>query len=438
MDKKHVEIIKKIISNGHEAYFVGGYIRDIFSGLQPTDCDIVTNAPPTKLVHIFSGENIDLVGKSFLVTIINGIEISTFRSERYTGFSGKPEVQRAITLEDDLSRRDLTINAIALDINGKLIDPFGGKEDLLNKVIRFVGDPKKRIKEDPCRIIRALRFCSLFGDKYHIEYNTKKALKKYSHMVVKYVPVERIRLEIIKCLNYKNPSIFFRLLEDFNLLKYILPSLHKCVNVCGGSYHAEKIFDHNLMCGDSLPKTKPLLRLAGYLHDIGKPDAFNSKSFRDHATVGRVLAESDLTRLRFSSEEILYVANLIGSHMKFITGMKNSTLRRFVANLRGDKISWKDLIMLKIADRNANLAKSNFTRKGVKQIVFIFYNALKVNKIFSVNNLKIDGNDLMTFLNMKEGKEIGDMLKFVFDKVMDNPKLNSNKFVLLDLIAKKT
>jgi len=434
---EHAKIFNTINKYGYEAYFVGGCVRDIYLNIQPKDWDIVTSASPTKLIHIFKDENLSIVGKQFLVTIINNIEVATFRSERYDKYSGKPFVTKAISLEDDLSRRDFTINAMAFDKDGKLIDYFDGLTDLKNKVIKFVGNPKDRIEDDPIRIIRAFRFCCLFGDDYYIEYNTKKALKKYSYLLTKYVPVERIKLELIKVLSYKKPSIFIKLLKEFDLLKYILPSLHKCVNVDGGKYHKESVFEHNLYSGDFIPKTKPLLRLAGYLHDVGKPDAFNGENFRDHAKVGAILAESDMTRLRFSSREIHYVSSMVKNHMRYITGMKKSTLRRLIADLSADNVKWKDFLLLKISDRNANTLKSNFTPKGIKGLVFLFYNALKIEKVLSLKNLKIDGNDLIIYLGLKEGPQLGIILNKLFENVLDNPLLN-HKFILLDIANKLT
>lgn len=432
--EKVIEIIDKIIENGYEAYFVGGCVRDFYSGYYPKDWDIVTNASPTSLVHIFKDESLNMVGKNFLVTMINDIEVATYRTEKYYTI-GKPDVKKAISLEDDLSRRDFTINAIAMNREGYIIDPFNGLSDIESKIIKFVGTPKDRIEEDPCRILRACRFCALFGDGYSIEPLTRTALSEYSYLVKEHVPFERVKLELTKALSCKKPSIFFRLLEEFNLLKYILPSLHKCINIDGGTYHGETVFEHNLVSGDFLPVTKPELRLAGYLHDVGKPDAFNGENFRDHAEVGKILAISDMTRLKFSEGEINYVSSLIGNHMRFVTGMKSATLRKLIADLNKDGISWKDLLLLKISDRNANSAKSDFTRAGIKELVLKVYKSLKKERIFNVKDIKVDGNDLMTYLGMKEGPRLGIILNKLFNDVLENPKIN-HKFILLDRACK--
>src|SRR4030042_3909609 len=157
------EIIGRLLEGGHEAYMVGGAVRDYLLGKKPNDTDIATNARPEKIIELFKDRNVNEVGKSFGVVLVDGIEVATYRSDRYFGLNDKNvKIEYADSIVEDLARRDFTINAMALDLNGNLIDPFGGKKDLEDGIVKFVGDPNSRIYEDPNRIVRACRFAATF------------------------------------------------------------------------------------------------------------------------------------------------------------------------------------------------------------------------------------------------------------------------------------
>jgi len=438
----HNRIVQKLINNNFEAYFVGGAVRDKLMNLEPQDFDIVTNARPEKVAKLFIDEKIDYVGESFKVLIVNGIEVATYRKDRYFGLSDKDvEISYADTLEEDLSRRDLTINAIAADIKGNIIDPFNGQQDIRRRNIRFVGNPEKRIFEDPCRILRALRFCCLFEDIYNIDKDSYEALYKNSHLI-KYVKPERMRMEILKVMKYKQPSLFFHLLKEFNLLDKIFPSLDDGFYHFDGNNHNETIFLHNMICGDTITERKPLLRLTGYLHDCGKPKAFNEnngKNYRNHNKIGADLAKEELENLKFSNNEIKYITNLIKIHMVYLEGLEPKGTRKLLAKLKKDDINWKELIQLRIADRAANLKKDNLSRCEIKKCVLKIYTELKRKPAFSIRDLKINGYDVMNIFNIKQGKEVGDMLKKIFKLTMETPELNEREtlLTLLDSIKEK-
>lgn len=432
----HNRIIQKLINNRYEAYFVGGCIRDKFLGKEPKDFDIVTNARPEQIAALFINEKIDYVGESFKVLIINGVEVTTYRKDRYFGLSDKDvEISYANTLKEDLSRRDLTINAMAIDINGNIIDPFNGLQDIRRRNIKFVGNPDNRIYEDPCRILRALRFCCLFKDVYNIDNESYVSLKKNAFLI-RYIKPERIRIEILKVMKYEQPSLFFHLLKEFNLLHKIFPSLDDGFYHFDGNFHNETIFLHNMICGDSISNRKPLLRLTGYLHDCGKPKAFNGENYKHHDIIGAKLAEQELRALKFSNNEIKYVTDLIKMHMVYLKELTPKGSRRLLNKLKENNINWKDLVQLRRADRNANLKNSNYSRQDIKEYVFSIYNELKRKPAFSVRDLEVNGYDVMNILNIKPGKEVGIVLDKLFNSVIENPELNERE-TLLNMIKEE-
>ena len=203
------QIIQRLCGCGYHAYVVGGAARDILSGREPEDVDIVTNATPDEIEILFQEQSVKAVGKSFGVVLVDGYEVAKFRQDRYSGLSDKAcEVSFVENIEDDLSRRDLTINAMALcDLSGDIIDPHNGRSDLKKRRIRFVGNPRERIFEDPNRIVRACRFLARIDGRFDPE--TFEDLREFGHYVRDHVAVERVRTEIMKAMKIRRASRFF-------------------------------------------------------------------------------------------------------------------------------------------------------------------------------------------------------------------------------------
>ncbi|NCD00235.1 MAG: CCA tRNA nucleotidyltransferase, partial [Bacteroidia bacterium] len=247
----HNSISKRILESGFECYFVGGCVRDEIIGIKPNDFDLCTNAKPEEICSLFPNDKVDLVGESFKVVIVNGIEVATFRKDHYFGGSDKNcVIEYASCITDDLSRRDLSMNSIAKCARtGKIIDPFNGPNDIKNRIIKFTGDPYERILEDPNRMIRVARFAAKVDGV--IELRTAQAIIQSNHLF-KNIAKERIALEILKAMKTKNASIFFRSLWEMGLLKDIFPTLHACVGHDGGPYHDEDLFEHMMIAGDYL------------------------------------------------------------------------------------------------------------------------------------------------------------------------------------------
>ncbi len=426
------KIINKLCENKFETFIVGGAVRDLLLGEEPKDYDIVTNAKIDQICLLFENEKIDLVGANFQVAMINGIEVATYREDIYNNYELIYTVV-AKTIEDDLGRRDFTINSMAVcPVSGDIIDNCNGRTDLKNKVIKFTGDAKQRINEDPCRILRACRFLAKINGEF--DENTFKSLITYSDNI-SFVAVERRRLEILKAMEYKNSSLFFTALARINGLKYLFHTLDQMYiyDLPGGDYHKESVFEHCMIAGDSISTKYPLLKLAGYLHDIGKwvtPNSdWNNITFHGHEKDGSEIVEKELKSLKFSNEEIKYISNLILFHMRSLRDISPKAMRRLISKFQEYDIDYRDFLRLKIADRKANLSKPNFTFSDIRRMINLFkieYNN-PIKSAFSVNDLAIDGNDVMKILNISPCKTVGNVLKQLLEMVLDCPELNTKE-----------
>jgi len=432
IDMNANQIIQRLIDNNYESYFIGGCVRDMLLNLKAKDKDIVTKARPQQVIELFRDCNVKLVGKSFGVVIVNNVEIATFRKDKYFGLNDKDvNITFADTLREDVERRDFTINAIALDIDkNAIIDHFRGSEDLKNKIIRFVGNPKDRIFEDPNRILRSARFLAKINGIY--DPTTLNALIKYAHFIKNYVAPERIRLEILKAMELDQPSLFFKALQSIGALQYIFPHLKDAQDFYHGTYHLEDVFEHNMICGDSLHSKNKLLRLTGYLHDIGKVVSYQDeketckRSFIGHEETGSQWILDNLTNvLKFSIDETKYIANLVKFHMRGIKQSGPKAIRKLIKELNEAGLSYQDLIRLKIADRKANLKKNNYSFKDIKGILKKYRKELNREKEQPFLKLAINGNDIMNITKLKPGENIGMIKNHLAQKILDNPELNN-------------
>jgi tRNA nucleotidyltransferase/poly(A) polymerase len=438
------EIIAKLQDKGYEAYLVGGYVRDMLLGIENKDKDIATNADPDTLAEIFKDQIIKSAGKNFLVTFINLIEVATFRTDVYHGLGDKDvTIKIAMNPEEDAKRRDFTINSIFYDpFSKKIIDYVNGQEDLKNRVIRFNGDPKHRIWEDPNRIVRACRFLAKIDGVF--DENTFKHLLTHSDYVESMVKPERIRLEIIKAMSIKKASIFFRALYDIGALQYILPSLNKSYLHPGGPYHIEDVFDHCMMAGDHCSTKDPIIKLAAYLHDIGKPisSRINPMTqdiwFEGHEETGCEAAKIELANLRFSTEEINIISSMIYLHMRIsYSRMTPKSIRRTLKKLSDFGVPYQSLLRVSICDKMGGLkSQKYYTLKDVFALAKSFRKVVNEKPVSKFSDLKVNGIDVMSITGMKPGKEVGEVLKYLMDLVVDDPELNE-KEKLIEIIKEK-
>lgn len=424
--KKEKKIWNALTNAGYDTYLVGGAVRDYISGKTPSDFDFSTVAKPYEIAEVMKTagfKNIDYVGASFGVVIIDGVEIATFRTDNYSGFDCKNvDIRFADNIEDDLSRRDFTINAMAMSSDGNIIDPHGGIDDIKNDipVIRFVGDPKDRIKEDPNRIIRGVRFASYLGgvigstDYYYM----KQYVSKYG---IQHIAPERIRLEIMKVMETcQYASTFWEYLYGVGILEHIFPELVDSVNHPHGNHHVEYVWDHAMIAGDSVSCKYPLVKLAAYMHDIGKPASYDPENhtFIDHQKIGATILRKRLESLKFSNDEIRKVVNLVLIHMDGTRGMKKKAARRLKTKLNKYGLDWHEWLRVRIADRKANMAKRNFSISDLRDYVDRIESCEDVP--FSIHHLELKGGEIIKEFGIKEGPLVGELQKVLFDAVVDD------------------
>ncbi len=431
----HNEIIDTLVDKGFEAYVIGGAVRDAFLNKAPTDFDIVTNATPNEIDRLFGKDNTNFVGKSFGVCLIDGIEVASYRTDAYEGFNNKKvKVAFVKSLYTDLGRRDFTFNAIAMERSGNCIDPHGGIDDLNKRLIRFVGYAPKRIWEDTNRIIRGCRFVATIDGVF--ETDTLKAIKAYvANDEIKHIAPERIRKEILKAMEVKKASKFFIALHEIGALKYIFPALEESYGHEHGKHHIENVFDHAMLVGDSISTKNPLLKLAGYLHDIGKPASFDSeeKTFYLHHKFGQDIVKHDLSKLKFSTKEIDFISSVVRLHM-LQSPKKNRTVRRILKKFVDYNVDYRDWLRLFIADRSSNLKKSPYTISEIKNIISQFINFK--NNVYETIKLPVDGLDVMELLQISQGKEVGNVLKNLLNYVIqEGDAVNNRQHLILKIMG---
>jgi tRNA nucleotidyltransferase (CCA-adding enzyme) len=417
-------ILGRLRENGFAAMVAGGAVRDLCLGKVPEDFDILTTALIPEIEALFAGHRVHTVGKTFPVCRVDHIEVAPARA-----VSGRFPVE-------DLAMRDFTINAMAWDpVEKILVDPFNGRADLENRVIRFTRDPDARILEDPVRMVRGCRFAALLDAR--LSASAHSAIQHHATTLVNEIPGERLRNELIKAMALPSPSLFFRHLHDTGLLAGILPSLDRCYGLDGGPFHGETVFDHCLLVGDALPARQPLLRLAGYLHDAGKIDSQGIKegrvTFHGHETfTGSII--SDLKRLRFSTDETTYILALIKSHMRPLAEKtRPKSVRRLLAVLAENHLEFHDFMRLRIADKKGNLAKSPYTLADIRDRLRKVKEAQARQTAFCLDDLAVTGHDIMAVLGIPPGPNVGRIKQQLFEKVLDDPALNTRDR-LLDLV----
>jgi poly(A) polymerase len=340
-----ISILEQLRAHGHSAYFVGGCVRDLLIGIVPQDYDIATSARPDDVMALFP-ETIP-VGAQFGVVLVVvpqaderpiHVEVATYRSDvGYTDGRHPDAVRYSDTAQEDVQRRDFTVNGLLLDpITDEVIDYVGGRADLQRKIIRTIGEPHQRFREDKLRMLRAVRFAARLD--YHIDPGTMAAIRELAHEI-HMVSRERIRDELDKMLTEGHARRCFELLDESGLLQEVLPEVSALKGVeQPPQYHPEgDVWIHTLMLLDGLEKGSPKsLGWGVLLHDIGKPPTFREAPerirFDGHAEVGTRMAEQICRRLRFSNEVTEQVSALVANHMRFgdVKKMKESTLKRFM------------------------------------------------------------------------------------------------------------
>jgi tRNA nucleotidyltransferase (CCA-adding enzyme) len=415
-----ISILNSLKKNGYEAYIVGGAVRDALLERQTTDWDVATSATAHEIQNIFHGFRQFLLKHHTVTMLIDGhhVHVTTFRGN----LPG---------IEHDLRHRDFTVNAMAyVPETGQLIDPFAGKNDICRKIIRAVEDPENRMKEDPIRLIRAIRMAAELS--FRIDHNTRMTIKDMASQILSPAP-ERIRDELVRLLMCAKPSKGFYLLLRTNLLKYILPELLEgYLKRQNAGYHQYTIFKHTMETVDRI-KPEISLRLAALLHDIAKPTVRRKIAkqwrFYGHEKTGTVLAEEILSRLKFERNMINKISRLVRYHMiNYHSGWSDAAVRRFMNRVGMEYIP--NLLELRRADVLSHISNTNQLEQ-LNELESRIAEQLKRHVPNKTNDLCIDGNRVMEILGLSQGPEVGRVLKILMTKIIDCPELNNEQ----DLIA---
>ncbi len=425
-------VVDALIDAGYDAYVVGGSVRDALRGVDPHDWDVTTNAKPEEIQGVFRRS---LYNNRFGTVVVrmgdHEIEVTTYRVEsEYTDHRRPESVAFTASLEEDLARRDFTMNAMAYrpargTKRPELIDPFGGRADLDARVLRAVGDPDERFREDALRMLRAVRFATLLD--LRIDVATAEAITRNAALTAA-LSGERIQQEVTKMLSAPAPSVAFRMLSDLGILAVICPELEECRYTPQEKAAAENVFDHSLATLDATPQSDLGLRLAGLFHDIGKPDTFADGHFHQHEFVGEQKTRQILRRWKLDKETIAEVTHLIRHHMFWYqTEWTESAVRRFIRKVGLENIP--ALFALRRADNIGSGARSP-RMYALDALWHRVQEQIDAANAFSLRDLAIDGNDLMRELGMRQGPQIGQLLSALFERVLDDPSLNERETLL--------
>ena len=444
---------------GFKAYLVGGAVRDMFMKTDAHDWDVATNATPQDVIKLFKFVVPTGIEHGTVTVHFKGVEIevTTFRTESgYSDGRHPDSVNYAATIEEDLARRDFTMNAIAASLeDGTIVDPYGGQEDIKNKLIRTVGVAHERFMEDGLRPVRALRFASKLA--FSIEKNTySEIFKKEIQEKAASISIERFRDEFEKIMISAKPSVGLKLLEETGLLSIFIPEFQICRGCIQSDYrafHKFDVMDHLFYACDGAPAAKLNVRLAALFHDIGKPAVkkimkesvldgdkndgskkeIETITFYNHEAAGEKIVRSLMIRLKFSNDMIDNVCHLVKEHMfHYEASWSDAAVRRFIMRVRPECL--EDLYDLRLADMygmynepvdlrySASVALLLELRERVEK-------ELEKKTALSLKSLAVNGRDLMEN-GIPAGKELGRILNELLDCVVEDPEMNSRETLL--------
>lgn len=425
--KELARIFKK---SGYTLYLVGGALRDTILGRQAGDWDVATDAPPERVMRLY--RRVIPTGIAHGTVTIHWMgsqfECTTFRTESGYSDGRRPDgIKYATTIEEDLSRRDFTMNAIAASLpDGEIIDPFGGRDDIKAGIIRTVGTARERFSEDGLRPLRAVRFSSQLG--FTIEKETLEAIRPSLGVTMR-VATERIRDEIIKLLATPAPSTGFRFMEQTGLLELIIPELASCRGIEQKGLHRHDVLDHLLNTCDACPAASLEIRLAGLFHDIGKPkaravDEFGSYTFHQHEAISAEITARVLARLRFPVKTVKSVTHFVAQHMfHYESVWSDAAVRRFIVRVGRENI--RALFDLRRADGWA-ITGGRLESLNLSEFSDRIEAVLSGDHAFSLKDLAVNGKDLLR-AGIPAGPETGAVLRELLEAVLEDPALNNRE-----------
>lgn len=466
MPKEIKQALQALEQAGFESYAVGGCVRDLLRGTEPSDWDITSKAKPEQIEVVFAESKWQTIYQNNFGTValltksrkksLKTIEITTFRTEsRYTDKRHPDEIKWAQTLQEDLARMDFTVNAMAIGHgtwnmehgtkkgkknsklqapNLELIDLFQGQEDLKNKIIRAVGEPEKRFNEDALRMMRAVRFsvCLDKNVRWQIEEKTAQAIKQNSSGL-KVIAQERIRDELLKIIASPLAAKGIESLRRLGLLAYILPELLEGFKVPQNKHHLFQVYQHNLLslnyaCSHNFSQE---VRLACLLHDIGKPKTKQGQgknaTFHNHEIVGAKMAQRALRRLRFPKKKIDKIVKLVRYHLFYynVDEVGPSSVRKLLRRVGQEDI--EKLLQLRYADRIG----SGVPKAEPYKLRHMKYLLEKVQQDpIKPTMLKLNGDEIMKILNVRPSPKVGQVLNILLSYVLSDPKNNSKSFLI--------
>ncbi len=427
-------ILERLTAEGYEAFVVGGCVRDSLLGLEPKDWDITTSAKPDQVKKVFR-RTIDTGIQHGTVTVMlagEGYEVTTYRLDGDYEDSRHPkEVTFTTNLIEDLKRRDFTINAMAYNINGKLIDAFGGIEDIKGKVVRCVGIPEERFGEDALRILRAIRFSAQLG--YRIEEKTKAAIGLMKEGLKK-ISAERIQAELVKTVISAHPD-FLEMAYETGITAIILPEFDKAMLCENKKDHRHRTIGEHLL--DSMNYVRPdkALRFTMLFHEIGKAEiclekAATESEIGDYEKKSEEEAKKILKRLRFDNDTIDKVTRLIRYHNRSIP-VTEKGIRYAIAEIGEDLFPY--LLEVQRADLDSTGASDcKEQQRKIDEVENLYHIVIMKKQCTSLKSLAVTGNDLIQ-AGMKPGKEIGLMLKKLLITVLENPENNEKEKLLFEV-----
>ncbi len=430
LPEKVIYIINELQFYGYEAYAVGGCVRDSILAKEPDDWDITTSAQPHQVKRIFK-RTVDTGIEHGTVTVLldkDSFEVTTYRIDgKYEDGRHPKEVTFTASLEEDLKRRDFTINAMAYNDQEGLIDLYGGMQDLQRKVIRCVGKAQERFTEDALRMMRAVRFAAQLG--FTIDPDTARAILELSPTLEK-ISAERIQVETVKLMVSRYPAMWFTAYE-LGITKVIMPEFDECMMTMQKTpHHCYTVGEHILHAVEQVPPDK-VLRLTMLLHDIAKPrcrttDEKGRDHFHGHGVEGEKLAREILRRLKFDNDTIDKVTKLIRYHDVRPQPVEKQ-VRRLLSKIGAELFPY--YLFVQKADM---LAQSGYMRNEkwtrIEQVAEVCKGILERQECISLKDLAISGKDLIE-LGIEPGKEIGEILNAALDTVIDNPQYNYPGFL---------
>lgn len=421
------EIIAVLKSNSFDAYIVGGCVRDSLLGRVPKDWDICTSAKPYEIIQCFQNRRIIETGlKHGTVAVViddNQYEVTTFRVDgKYSDNRHPDSVQYVSSLETDLARRDFTINAMAYNDDAGLIDPFGGASDIKKQTISCVRNPDDRFREDALRIMRALRFASVYG--FSIDEDTARSIHQ-NRSLLHNIAAERITSELSKLIC--GEGVLNVLLAFSDVMATIIPELEPCIGFNqNNKYHCYTIYDHIAAAVANSTGDDLVVRMALLLHDIGKPCCYtedeNGGHFHGHGIYSHILAEQALSRLRFSNKDAENILELVKYHDSIIEPT-NKVVRRWLNKIGSEQ--FYRLINVRMADMLAHSIDTQKERiEKCRRVLEILSEESK--NCFTIKDMKISGRDVMSF-GIPQGKKIGELLSLALSAIMNGDVPNEHE-----------